>query len=193
MDELFMSEINQPVSYRLVSFKQLQMSSLLSQIQNFSNIHLTLFFIRIKTISEIVFSQLITDTRKATLMQVQFGFTMISDLSTLQSEKYQIHTHTHQPKEVEWLAHAHAMDELFMSEIKQPVSYQLVSIKQLHMSSLLSQIRSFSNFHLILFSIGIKTISEIVFSQPITYTRKATLMQVQFGFTMLSDQSLWKK
>ena len=94
MDELFMSEINQPVSYRLVSFKQLQMSSLLSQIQNFSNIHLTLFFIRIKTISEIVFSQLITDTRKATLMQVQFGFTMISDLSTLQSEKYQIHTHT---------------------------------------------------------------------------------------------------
>ena len=62
------------------SFKQLQMSSILSQIRNFSNFYLRSFSIGIKTISKIDFSKLITNTRKATLLYVQFGFTMISDL-----------------------------------------------------------------------------------------------------------------
>ena len=84
-------KLKKTVSYRLVSFKQLQMSSILSQIRNFSNFYLRSFSIGIKTISKIDFSKLITNTRKATLLYVQFGFTMISDLSALLSGT---HTHT---------------------------------------------------------------------------------------------------
>ena len=83
----------------------------------------------------------------------------------------------------------HAMDELFMSEIKKTVSNRLVSFKQLQMSSVLCQIRIFSNFYQRSFSIGIKMISKIDFSKLITNTRKATLLYVQFGFTMINDLS----
>ena len=44
----------------------------------------------------------------------------------------------------------------------------------------------FFNFHLTLFSIGIKTISEIDFSKLITDLKKATLLQVQFGIIIIS-------
>ena len=100
MDELFMSEIKKTVSNRLVSFKQLQMSSILSQIRNFSNFYQRSFSIGIKTISKIDFSKLITNTRKATLLYVQYGFTMIGDLSALLNGTHthkhtNTHTHTH--------------------------------------------------------------------------------------------------
>ena len=75
---------------------------------------------------------------------------------------------------IKCLSFIHAMDELFISEMKKKVSYQLVSFKLLQMSSLLSQIRNFPNFCLTLFSIGIEMISKIDFSKLITDTRKAT-------------------
>merc|ERR1711911_356121 len=84
----------------------------------------------------------------------------------------------------------HAMDELFMSEIKKKQFHtDWFSFKQLQMSSILSQIRKFSNFYLRSFSIGIKTISKIDFSKLITNARKATLLYVQYGFTMIGDIS----